>query len=167
MPHPRGWTPHTCFHLYLFWSHYRTYSLSHVLGAVAVGAAPLTSYQGHLQWGQRLLPSCMHSLSVHRSQFLAAPVLVCEPRGTLPEAGDAKPGRVGHMSIPEPQTRWPAGQSLQPLDVVFGDSVDFITGVPHFSPRHTGHSAHPTPDIPGGKVPMMGAGLCRGNMHTP
>lgn len=31
------------------------------------------------------------------------------------------------MSIPEPQTKWPADQSLQPLDM-FGDSVDVITG---------------------------------------
>lgn len=51
MPRPPGQTPHTCFHLYLFWSHYRTHSLSHALGTVAVGAAPLTSCHGHLQVG--------------------------------------------------------------------------------------------------------------------
>lgn len=43
------------------------------------------------------------------------------------------------MSIPEPQSKCPADQSLQLLDI-FGDGVDFITGVLHFSPRDTGHS---------------------------
>lgn len=55
------------------------------------------------------------------------------------------------MSIPEPQTKWPASQSLQPLDV-FGDSYHRVS---HFSPRGPGHSAHPTRDIPGRKGPMQ------------
>lgn len=70
------------------------------------------------------------------------------------------------MSIPEPQTKWPAGQSLQPLDM-FGDSVDVITGS-HTSlleVQATVHIPHGTFQV--GKDPCrLGAGLCRVNMHT-
>lgn len=70
------------------------------------------------------------------------------------------------MSIPEPQTKWPVGQSVQPLDE-FGDSVDVITGS-HTSlleVQATVHIPHGTFQV--GKDPCrMGYGAVLGE-HAP
>lgn len=102
--HSPGRTAHTCFHLSLFWSHYRTHSLSRVLRTVAVGVAPLTSYQGHLQVGTVAAAQLHALITCAHSEFLSAttgPVVGAER--AQPEAGDTKTGRVGHMSIPDPR----------------------------------------------------------------
>lgn len=71
------------------------------------------------------------------------------------------------MSIPESQTKWPAGQSLQPLDE-FSNSVDVIIAS-HTSPlevQATVHIPHGTFQV--GKDPCrMGYGAVPGEHAHP
>lgn len=69
------------------------------------------------------------------------------------------------MSIPEPQAKQACTQSSQHWMCL---TVLTSHGNPHISPRDTGHSVHPTPDIPGGKyLSRMGYWTVQGKgTHT-
>lgn len=155
-------TPHTCFHLRLFLSHSRTWSHSFVPGAVVVATAPLTSCQGHFQVGT-VAAAQLHVL------------VTCPPQQTLISnyrswgvshqghhlADESKPGRVWHVSMPEPQVKQAYRSELAATGCVWWQCW-LSHGVIYFSRRDTGHGAHPTPDVSGEKVlTKMGVG-CTG-----
>lgn len=164
VPHPRGRTAHTCFHLSLFWSHYRTHSLSHCCyrgGTFEIlPRSPPSGNSGCCS------VACTSYLCSTVNSYQQLRVLVWEPRGHGERQVTQRQEELGTCpyQIPRPNGLQVGAYSQR----VFGDGVDFITGVPHFSLRDTGLSVHPTVDIPGGEVPMQdGCGLCLVNIHTP
>lgn len=129
MPLAPGWTPHTGFHLYLFPSHPElTASAVHWSCCWSSGTfniLPRSPPSGHS--GCCCSIACTSYLCTTVNSLQQFQILVWGPTGTPPQADESKPGRVRHMSIPEPQAKQACTQSSQPLDVS-GDSVDFLIG---------------------------------------
>lgn len=77
-------------------------------------------------------------------------ILVWRPTGTPPQADESKPGRVGHISIPEPQAKHTELTELTALNVSY--SADFSQGPSHLSERYrpqcTSHTRHPGWEVP-------------------
>lgn len=129
MPLPPGWTPHMGFHLYLFLSHPElTASAEHRSCPWSSGTfdiLPRSPPSGRS--GCCCSVACTSYLCTRVNSPQQLQILVWGPTGTPPQADESKPGRVGHMSIPEPQAKQACTQSSQPLDVS-SDSADFLTG---------------------------------------
>lgn len=129
MPHPPGWIPHTCFPLYLFPSHSRTHSLSHVPGRSCHCSSSTFD----------ILPRSPPSGSSGCCCSVACTCYLCTTVNSLQQNRSWCVGQQGHrhrqMSQSQeesgtcpyqhPRPNRPAGHCSQPLDV-FGDGVDFI-----------------------------------------